>query len=285
MLDLSVSWQWLYCSLYSSRISWICLSCRIWGSHSRNYEEFYLAGCNTIWTSTRLHGVTSQKIALSMNLICYILLLLLSDILVYGLRIWYFSLCWLVYYEVPLFLSNESSFNEFVEFMYKLFCYLFQASGRKRALQSTVFHSATISGKDPWCTASRDKIDKIDHRWTVYRAVCKTSDTVCGNFPLIRIAISSAYPTVKWPVLLSSQRRSSTTRLHSRGERTPPCGHSLTADALRVTPDNVSLIFLLSSIPQIHLQITGSMPCLSAVCFIVSKEVLSRNPPRHPCVR
>jgi hypothetical protein len=70
--------------------------------------------------------------------------------------------------------------------------------------------------------------------------------------------------------------RSSMTRLHSRGESTPPCGHPLAADAPRVSPDNVALIFLLSSIAQIHLHIAGSIPCLSATCFIMSKEVLSK---------
>jgi hypothetical protein len=37
-------------------------------------------------------------------------------------------------------------------------------------------------------------------------------------------------------------------------------------------------MFLLSSMAEIHLQIAGSMPCLSAACFIVSKEVLSKAP-------
>jgi hypothetical protein len=46
----------------------------------------------------------------------------------------------------------------------------------------------------------------------------------------------------------------------------------------RISPDDVAHIFLLSSIAQIHLHIAGSVPCLSAGCFIVSNEVLSKAP-------
>jgi hypothetical protein len=49
------------------------------------------------------------------------------------------------------------------------------------------------------------------------------------------------------------------TRHYNRGKSTPPCGHPLAVDALKFTPVNVVIIFLLSSIEQIHLQITGSI--------------------------
>jgi hypothetical protein len=60
------------------------------------------------------------------------------------------------------------------------------------------------------------------------------------------------------------------TRFHSRGESIPPCGHFLVANSLMVPPDNVVIMFLLSSIELIHLKIAGLMPCLSAACVITS---------------
>jgi hypothetical protein len=47
-------------------------------------------------------------------------------------------------------------------------------------------------------------------------------------------------------------------------------------NALKVSPDNVVIISLLSSMEQIHLQIVKSIPCLSAAGFIASNEVLSK---------
>jgi hypothetical protein len=45
----------------------------------------------------------------------------------------------------------------------------------------------------------------------------------------------------------------------------------------RFPPDNL-VMFLLSSIEQIHLHIAGLSPRLSAVSFIVSNKVLSKAP-------
>jgi hypothetical protein len=39
---------------------------------------------------------------------------------------------------------------------------------------------------------------------------------------------------------------------------------------------NTLIIFLISSIAQIHLHVMGSIPCPSAACFIVTNEVLSK---------
>jgi hypothetical protein len=60
------------------------------------------------------------------------------------------------------------------------------------------------------------------HFWTFLKAPCINSYTVLQNFPLIRTAMSSAHPTVKLPSSPSSFRSPSTTRLHRRGDGTPP---------------------------------------------------------------
>jgi hypothetical protein len=41
-------------------------------------------------------------------------------------------------------------------------------------------------------------------------------------------------------------------------------------DILKVSPDNIVIIFILFSIEQIHLNVLGSVPCPSAASFIVS---------------
>jgi hypothetical protein len=73
-------------------------------------------------------------------------------------------------------------------------------------------------------------------------------------------------------------------QLHSRGKNTPPYGHPLATDTLMVSADNAVIVFLLFSIELIHLQIVGSVPCLSAACVITSKEVLSKAPSVKKCL-
>jgi hypothetical protein len=62
----------------------------------------------------------------------------------------------------------------------------------------------------------------LSHRcWTVHRVVCKTSDTVWGNFPLIRIAIWSTYcdiPGNVVPLLRNGQGKHSYIRGNERNE-------------------------------------------------------------------
>jgi hypothetical protein len=58
------------------------------------------------------------------------------------------------------------------------------------------------------------------HCWTVHRAVCKTSDTVMRIFLLIRIAVSSAYPSVESPKKIIHDQAPQQRRQHT-SLRTP----------------------------------------------------------------
>jgi hypothetical protein len=97
--------------------------------------------------------------------------------------------------------------------------------------------------------------------------------TQSKGIPLIRMALSSAYPTVDYWHLVPNDEA-----LHQRGGISP-CGHSLSADTLMVSPDNVVIMVLLFSTEIIHLQLKGSTLCLSATCFIKSNKVPSSNAP------
>ncbi|KAG8276632.1 hypothetical protein J6590_062241 [Homalodisca vitripennis] len=80
----------------------------------------------------------------------------------------------------------------------------------------------------------------LSHQFpTMFRAALVSSVIVVLNLPLTRITISSAYPCAKTPLLFKEFSRSSTTRFHRRGERTPPCGQPLVAFALTLAPMRV----------------------------------------------
>jgi hypothetical protein len=60
-----------------------------------------------------------------------------------------------------------------------------------------------------------------NHSCTILKAYWRSSEMVSGNLSLIRKAISFAYPIVYQPYSLLPHIISSTTKLHSWGNRTP----------------------------------------------------------------
>ncbi|KAG8310772.1 U4/U6.U5 small nuclear ribonucleoprotein [Homalodisca vitripennis] len=75
---------------------------------------------------------------------------------------------------------------------------------------------------------------------TMFRATLVSSVTVMLNLPLTNITMSSMYPYAKTLLLLKDTSRSSPTRFHRRGEKTPPWGQSLVDFALMLAPIRVN---------------------------------------------
>lgn len=116
------------------------------------------------------------------------------------------------------------------------------------------------------------------HCYTSSRPFYSTPETVWRNFPLIRTAVSSAYP-IAWKLpFLSYQRGMSMTRLHSRDKSMPFCWQPLVTDAQRVSLDSVAMMLLPSSMVYIYLTLVDSTLYHSAACIIKTNVVLSRAP-------
>jgi hypothetical protein len=74
---------------------------------------------------------------------------------------------------------------------------------------------------------SMDKFFLSHNCWTMHGAVCKTSGTVRGNFPLIRIALFFCICYCVISIVIKLQKIFIHNQAYSRGESTPPCGHPL----------------------------------------------------------
>lgn len=81
------------------------------------------------------------------------------------------------------------------------------------------------------------------HCCTILKTSWRSSWTAFQNFPVISISLSTQYPIVRQPFSLSSSVSSSTTMLHSSGDKTPPCREPLATCPSGVSPTSVAVIF------------------------------------------
>jgi len=83
------------------------------------------------------------------------------------------------------------------------------------------------------------------------------------------------------PASFNFHRRPSTTRLHSRGERTPPCGQPRAATNVYQTPWRAAQTRLRDSMNRIHPQRESLKPRSAKALQITSKGVLSKISPAN----
>ena len=131
------------------------------------------------------------------------------------------------------------------------------------------------------------KNDHISFTWIYRESCCWTPGVTTFNvycialskcMPRTMMRMSPAYPMGWHPWSVSRCNSSFNTRLHSREDSTPPCGHLEVTTPWRVVFPIVIVMFLLPSIWQIQSNTAMGTPCIVIAVLITSLDVWLKAP-------